>query len=183
LVISAIVFFAGFFIGYTLRLLDVIRGPAFGFEPIFPIHQETVYAMKSLGYEYGRAYGVNSEIEFLDVLRSNIVPAVSIVASGVLLTIPSVTLLFVIGIASGSSFAEILEFTPFLVNIKVIVVLGVFVSAMMFSASTAFHLGYSVYFFIKEKRLVIEKSFYDHFIVASCLVGVGIVLQYILLVM
>jgi hypothetical protein len=36
---------------------------------------------------------------------------------------------------------------------------------------------------IKDKRLQVEKSFYDHVLIASALVGLGIVLQYVLLVM
>jgi uncharacterized membrane protein YedE/YeeE len=182
---ACMVFFAGFFIGYTLRFLDVIHGPAFGFEPIYPIHRETVYAMRALG-GYGYGYGAPAyeyEIELLDVLRSNVVPAVSIVASGVLVCVPSVTLLFVIGIASGSSLAEILEFTPFIMNTKVGAVLSVFTAAMIFSASAGFHIGSSVYLLIKDKRLQVEKSFYDHVLIASALVGLGIVLQYVLLVM
>lgn len=180
---AGMVFFAGFFIGYTLRFLDVVKGPVFGFEPIYPIHRETIYAMKALGgYGYG-APTFEYEIELLDVLKSNIVPAVAVIASGVLICIPSVTLLFVIGIASGSSLAEILEFTPFIMNIKVGAVLLVFTAAMIFSASAGFHIGSSVYFLIKDKKLEIEKSFYDHILIGSALVGLGIILQYVLLVM
>lgn len=176
------IFFAGFFIGYTLRFLDVIHGPAFGFEPIYPIHRETVYAMKSFeGYAY-EAMGYDLELEILDVLRSNIVPAVAIIGCGVLLAIPSATLLFVIGIASGSSLAEILEFTPLMMNIKVLICLSVFVGAVIFSTGAGFHVGSSVMSLIRKKQLKIEKTFYDYLFIASGLVILGIVLQYFLLV-
>ncbi|MFQ6052011.1 MAG: hypothetical protein ACE5K4_09995 [Candidatus Hydrothermarchaeota archaeon] len=181
--ISVMIFFAGFFIGYTLRFLDVIHGPMLGFEPIYPIHRETVYAMKSFeGYAY-EALGYEFEVEILDILRSNIVPAVAIIGCGVLLAIPSATLLFVIGIASGSSLAEILEFTPLIMNVKVIICLSVFIAAMMFSTSAGFQIGSSVYGMIRKRELKIEKSFYDCLLITSGLVGLGIILQYVLLVM
>lgn len=181
---ASMVFFSGFFIGYTLRLLDVVKGPVLGFASIYPIHREAMYAMQSFGGYGNSALPVSKyEMGILDVLKSNIVPAVAIIASGVLICIPSVILLFVIGMVSGSSLAEILEFTPIIMNIKVGAVLAVFTAAMIFSASSGFHIGSSAYFLIKEQKIRIEKSFYDHMLIGSALVIFGIILQYVLLVM
>jgi len=193
---AALVFFAAFFIGYTLRFFDIRERPVCCFEFIYPIHAETLYAMEGFTeYPVGdfNRYSVvlpsapyktrPYEIEFLDVLRYNIIPAVSIIGSGVLLSIPSVTLLFVIGIASGSSFPEILEFTPVIMNFKVGITLLTFMIAMIFSASSGFHIGSMVYLLIKEKKIQVKKVFYDHVLIAAAFVCVGIILQYVLLVM
>jgi len=172
--IAWVIFFSGFFLGYTLRFLDVARSLAFGFEPIYPIHRETMYSMKALGYSV--------ELEFLDVLRANIVPAVTTIGGGALLGIPSATLLFVIGIVSGASFAEIVEFTPLLMNIKVAICLAIFMGAMVFSASVGFQIGEKIYNSIRRKEIKVERELYDHFLIASVLVILGIIIQYLLLV-
>ncbi|MCD6166583.1 hypothetical protein J7K19_07755 [bacterium] len=171
-----------------MRFFDISEGPVCCFEFIYPIHAETLHAMEGF-YRYSvvpppapyktRAY----EVDFLDVLRYNIVPAVSIIGSGVLLSIPSATLLFVIGIASGSSFPEILEFTPAIMNLKVGIVLITFIIAMIFSASSGFHIGSMVYLLMKEKKIQVKKVFYDHILIAAAFVCAGIILQYVLLVM
>jgi len=129
-----------------------------------------------------KALGYNVELEFLDVLRANIVPAVTTIGGGALLGIPSATLLFVIGIISGASFAEIVEFTPLLMNIKVAVCLAIFMGAMVFSASVGFQIGEKIYNTIRRKEIKVERELYDHFLIASVLVILGIIIQYLLLV-
>ncbi len=182
---AALIFFGGFFIGYTIRFFDIIPRPL-TYDWFFPIYKEAVLAMESYG-GYANEFTIKTfmggtELEALDVLTYNLMPLILIIGGSVLFGIPSMIMIFIVGIGAGSSLAELIQFTPVIMNIKVLVTASIFVLAMIYSSSAGFHICSYLYDTVTSKQFKVEKSFYDHLLLASGLVIAGIVLQYILLV-
>lgn len=179
--LAAILFFFGFFLGYTMRFLDFIKSPVFtNIGVIYPVHQEASprifdYALR--GYEYP-----SPSVDLLYVVRNNIVSGVLLASIGALAAVPTAIYTFIIGISSGASIPEVLEFANLAIAIKTIIAFLFYSFAAIISASLGLELGASVVAFAQGKKFSIEKSVYDRAIVAGALIVINIILQYVLLV-
>lgn len=177
------VFFGGFFIGYTARFFDVIRFPII-LGSLFPIYNQVVAAMEARGGYPAHFIGFSQqfEIEAIDVFKHNFLPAVLLIGTSILFGLPTMVLLFLIGIGAGSSFAEVIEFAPPFITLKFFFSSLVFVGAMVYAASVGFHICSFLYDTIRSREFTVEKTFYDHILITAALILVGIVVQYRLLV-
>lgn len=182
--IALMVFFGGFFIGYTARFFDVIRFPIIrGF--LFPIYEQVVAAMEAHGgYPSFSFMGIQQqfEIEAIDVFKHNFFPAVLLIGTSILFGLPTMVLLFIIGVGAGSSFAEVIEFTPLAMTARFFISSLFFVGAMVYASSVGFHTCSYLLDTIRSREFKVEKTFYDHILITAGLVLFGIVVQYILLV-
>jgi uncharacterized membrane protein SpoIIM required for sporulation len=201
--ISLILLFAGFFLGYSMRYLDFIKRPILeNVGVIYPIQEQyiqnyypflssdggisiekssdayTSYAIRPGYEEIGQ-----SPIDLLYVMRNNIISALILIATGVLIGIPSVIYLFVVGLAAGASIPEVLEFASFGIASKVIFCLIFYAIAVIIATSIGIELGRMVLDFIRGREVRIEKNIYDRAILVIAFVIVNIALQFVLLVM
>lgn len=186
--IALILLFAGFFLGYSMRYLDFIKRPVLeDVGVIYPIHQQYRYVnpeYDTFNVRDTSSYEQvgESPIDMLYVMRNNVISALILIATGVLIGIPSIIYLFIIGITAGASIPEVLEFAPFFVGLKVIFLFILYALAVVIATSIGIELGKIVLDFIKGREIKVDKSLYDRAIFVVVLVIVNIVLQYALLV-
>ncbi|NOR84582.1 hypothetical protein GQ473_00545 [archaeon] len=189
--IAAILLFAAFFLGYTMRVLDFTKSPALSsIGVIYPIHQESYphYMNSMIGYESSSSmrggYDQISEspIDFLYVARNNIVSSVLIVFTGVLFAIPSIIFTFLTGLTAGQSIPEVLEFANGIIAAKTIFLFISYAFAIILATSIGIELGIALFKFIKEKKLQLKKTIYDKALLLIIITILNIILQYLLLV-
>ena len=191
--VALIILLFAFFLGYSMRVFDFTKSPILGeIGVIYPIHQEAFpYYMGGVSLE-SRAIGdggisydriSESPIDLLYVMRNNIISAVILVGTGVLLAIPTVIYIFLVGLSAGASIAEVLEFASFIVAIKTIFLLITYVIAIVISTAIGLEIGSTIIRYLKTNIFEIDKGIYDKAIVAIILVVINIILQYVLLVM
>jgi uncharacterized membrane protein SpoIIM required for sporulation len=197
--IALILLFAGFFLGYSMRYLDFVKKPMLSdVGVVYPIHQQYTnnyypypmyrgammekVAMDSSYVSSGYDEIGESPIDMLYVMRNNIISALILIATGVLIGIPSIIYLFVIGLSAGASIPEVLEFAPFGMGVKVIFCFILYAVAVLFATSIGIELGKIVLDFIRGREIKVDKSIFDRAILVIGLVIVNIVLQYLLLV-
>ncbi len=183
--IAFLTFFGGFFIGYTMRLFDIIPVP-FSFESLFPIYSEAVFAMKERGYEYAGSFFIPESLkykpDFLDVIRNSILLPILLVGSSVLFAIPTIIILFVSGISAGSAFAEIIEFAPLSILLKFFASSAVFIASLLFSASIGFYICSYIFDIVRSREFKTEKGFYDYALYMLGLIILSMFFQYFLMV-
>ncbi len=189
--IAAIILFAAFFLGYSMRFLDFTKSPALSsIGVIYPIHQEAYphYMDSMIGYEGspgirgGYDQISESPIDFLYVARNNIVSSVLIVFTGVLFAVPSIIFAFLTGLTAGQSIPEVLEFANGFIAAKTIFLFISYAFAIILAASIGIELGIALLKFIKEKKLQLEKTIYDKALLLIIITILNIILQYLLLV-
>lgn len=196
--IALILLFAGLFLGYSMRYLDFVKRPILNdVGVIYPIHEQ----YQNHYYPMTRGYAVadqkmamesdaslgpenigESPIDLLYVMRNNIISSLILIATGVLIGIPSIIYLFVIGMSAGASLPEVLEFAPFGTGVEVIFLLFFYSLTVVLATSIGIELGKIVLDFIRGREIKIDKTIYDRAIYVVALVVVNIVLQYLLLV-
>jgi len=185
--IAAILFFASFFLGYSLRFLDFITSPPFGrIGVIYPIHEEYQYNQHLLE----RAAGIypayenvgESQIDLLYVLRNNVISAILLVTIGVLAGVPTAIYLFLIGITAGASIPEVLEFASLLIAAKTIFSFLFYTAAVITAGSLGIEAGTNVLDFIRGNKPSLDSSVYDRTLLLFALIILNIIIQYALLV-
>ncbi|MBW6451400.1 MAG: hypothetical protein K0B02_01605 [DPANN group archaeon] len=187
--IALMILLLSFFLGYTMRFLDFTKSPIFGsIGVIYPIHQETYpyYSQNVGGGEFSdmnREIIPNSPIDFLYVIRNNIVSAVLVSSMGVLIAIPTAIFTFLVGMSAGASIPEVLEFASTFIAIKTILLFILYTAAITLAASIGLEIGFMILKFIKDKKIEVNKTLYDKLILLMILVIINIILQYVLLVM
>ncbi|MFP4111700.1 MAG: stage II sporulation protein M [Candidatus Woesearchaeota archaeon] len=186
--IALILFFAGLFLGYSMRYLDFIKRPILeNVGVIYPIHEQYLsnnlqYADSSVRPDVSYEQVGESPIDMLYVMRNNIISALILIATGVLIGIPSIIYLFIIGITAGASIPEVLEFAPAGIALKVVFLFVLYAIAVMAATSIGIELGKFVLDFIRGREIKIDKSVYDRALLVVGLVIANVILQYLLLV-
>ena len=189
--IALIILLFAFFLGYSMRFFDFTKSPIMGeIGVIYPIHQEAFpYYMGGIAIQSDMAGSVRydriseSPIDFLYVMRNNVISAVLLVGTGVLLGIPTVVFTFLVGLSAGASIAEVLEFAGLIVALKTIFLLTTYVIAVALSASIGIEVGSAIIRYFKDNRFEIDRKIYDKAIAVIIIVVINIILQYVLLVM
>ena len=123
-----------------------------------------------------------SPIDLLYVMRNNVISAVLLVGTGVLLGIPTVIFTFLVGLSAGASIAEVLEFAGLIVAVKTIFLLTTYVIAVVLAASIGIEIGLAIIRYLKTNIFEIDKKIYDKAIAVMIIVVINIILQYVLLV-
>ncbi len=173
--LALILFIAGFFLGYTIRILDFTQRTFFDDTGvIYPIHQEQLK-----GYEMPQE---ESEVDLLYVMRTNIISVILLVAIGAVFAFPTIVYLFLIGLSAGTSIPEVLEFAGILMAIKVLICFASYAITVILAGSIGIEIGKMLWQFIKEKKIKIQKDMYDRALYALILIVINIILQYVLLV-
>lgn len=183
--IAAILFFASFFLGYSLRFLDFITDPPFGrIGVIYPIHEEfqRMHLLERAAGIGGYENVGESPIDLLYVLRNNAISAILLVTIGVLAGIPTAIYLFLIGITAGASIPEVLEFASLWIAAKTIFSFLFYTAAVITAGSLGIEAGKGVVDFMRGNRFAIERSAYDRALLLFALVILNVILQYFLLV-
>lgn len=184
--IAAILFFASFFLGYSLRFLDFITDPPFGrIGVIYPIHEEyqRLHLLeRAAGIYPGYENAGESPLDLLYVLRNNAISAILLVTIGVLAGIPTAIYLFLIGVTAGASIPEVLEFASLWIAAKTIFSFLFYTAAVITAGSLGIEAGKGVVDFMRGNRFAIEKSAYDRALLLFALVILNVILQYFLLV-
>ncbi len=184
--IALMILIFAFFLGYSMRFFDFTKSPIMGeIGVIYPIHQEAFpYYMGGIA-ESKVSYDRISEspIDFLYVMRNNVISAVLLVSTGVLLGIPTVVFTFLVGLSAGASIAEVLEFAGLIVALKTIILLATYMIAVVLSASIGIEVGSAIIRYFKDNRFEIDRKIYDKAIAVIIIVVINIILQYVLLVM
>ncbi len=190
--IALIILLFAFFLGYSMRVFDFTKSPILGeIGVIYPIHQEAFpyymggVALESRSMDATISYDRISEspIDLLYVMRNNVISAVLLVGTGVLLGIPTVIFTFLVGLSAGASIAEVLEFAGLIVALKTIFLLTTYVIAVVLAASIGIEIGSAIIRYLKTNKFEIDKKIYDKAIAVMIIVVINIILQFVLLVM
>ncbi|MBW6461919.1 MAG: stage II sporulation protein M [DPANN group archaeon] len=190
--IALIILLFAFFLGYSIRVFDFTKSPIMGeIGVIYPIHQEAFpyymggVSLESRSMDSSISYDRISEspIDILYVMRNNVISAVLLVSTGVLLGIPTVVFTFLVGLSAGASIAEVLEFAGLIVAAKTIFLLTTYMIAVVLAASIGIEMGSAIIRYLKTNIFEIDKKIYDKAIVVIIIVVINIILQYVLLVM
>ncbi|NOQ55494.1 MAG: hypothetical protein GQ477_01670 [Nanohaloarchaea archaeon] len=190
--IALIILLFAFFLGYSMRVFDFTKSPILGeIGVIYPIHQEAFpyymggVALESRSMDTKVSYDRISEspIDLLYVMRNNVISAVLLVGTGVLLGIPTVIFTFLVGLSAGASIAEVLEFAGLIVALKTIFLLTTYVIAVVLAASIGIEIGSAIIRYLKTNIFEIDKKIYDKAIAVIIIVATNIILQFVLLVM
>lgn len=190
--IALIILLFAFFLGYSMRVFDFTKSPILGeIGVIYPIHQEAFpyymggVALESRSMDSTISYDRISEspIDLLYVMRNNVISAVLLVGTGVLLGIPTVIFTFLVGLSAGASIAEVLEFAGLIVALKTIFLLTTYVIAVVLAASIGIEMGSAIIRYLKTNIFEIDKKIYDKAIAVMIIVVINIILQFVLLVM
>lgn len=186
---AAIIFFAGFFLGYTMRLFDFITAPVFSrVGVLYPIHNEARHhAYMEMGIAAEKSgiitENLGSQVDALYVMRNNIVSSFMLVTAGAVFAVPGVFMTFLVGMSVGASFPEVVEFLPAGLAVKTSSLAVLYILAVLISASIGFEIGKMMLDFVRQKRVRVNKSLYNRFVVLLSLILINMVLQYVLLVM
>ncbi|GBE18698.1 hypothetical protein BMS3Abin16_01304 [archaeon BMS3Abin16] len=176
--IALMIFISGFYIGYTLRFFDVICTPLVrGF--LFPIYDQAVASMKPYGgYPNSQfiGYGISESTGF-DIFKNNFLPATLLIGTSIIFGLPTMIILFFIGVGAGSSLAEIIEFTTLSTSLQFIVATIIFAAMVVYAGSVGFYICSFLYDTIRNRDFKVEKTFYDHILVTAGLVVLGIIVQ------
>ncbi|MEA3229724.1 MAG: hypothetical protein U9P44_02310 [archaeon] len=190
--IASIIIIFAFFLGYSMRFLDFTKSPFMGeIGVIYPIHQEAYpyyiggmsghKAMAETATGYERIS--ESPIDFLYVIRNNVISAVLLTGTGVLLAIPTVIFTFLVGLSAGASIAEVLEFASLIIAVKTIFLFVTYAAAVVLAASVGIEIGFVIIGFLRGKKIEVSKTMYDKALLLMLLAVINIILQYVLLVM
>ncbi|MEA2003449.1 MAG: stage II sporulation protein M [archaeon] len=188
--IAFITIIFAFFLGYSMRFLDFTKSPFMGeIGVIYPIHQEVyphyIGSMSSGLDRMEMSYDKISEspIDFLYVMRNNVISAVLLAGTGVLLAVPTIIFTFFVGLSAGASIAEVLEFASLLIAVKTIFMSATYLIAVALASSIGIEVGFAILKFLREKKMEISKIIYDKALLLMLLVVINIILQYVFLVM
>ena len=188
--IALITIIFAFFLGYSMRFLDFTKSPLMGeIGVIYPIHQEVYphYIGSMSGGLGGREISYDkiseSPIDFLYVMRNNVISAVLLAGTGVLLAVPTIIFTFLVGLSAGASIAEVLEFASLLIAVKTIFMSATYLIAVALASSIGIEVGFAILRFLREKKMEISKIIYDKALLLMILVVINIILQYVFLVM
>ena len=188
--IALITIIFAFFLGYSMRFLDFTKSPLMGeIGVIYPIHQEVYphYIGSMSGGLGGREISYDkiseSPIDFLYVMRNNVISAVLLAGTGVLLAVPTIIFTFFVGLSAGASIAEVLEFASLLIAVKTIFMSATYLIAVALASSIGIEVGFAILRFLREKKMEISKIIYDKALLLMILVVINIILQYVFLVM
>ena len=188
--IALITIIFAFFLGYSMRFLDFSKSPIMGeIGVIYPIHQEVYphYIGSMSGGLGGREISYDkiseSPIDFLYVMRNNVISAVLLAGTGVLLAVPTIIFTFFVGLSAGASIAEVLEFASLLIAVKTIFMSATYLIAVALASSIGIEVGFAILRFLREKKMEISKIIYDKALLLMLLVVINIILQYVFLVM
>ena len=188
--IALITIIFAFFLGYSMRFLDFSKSPIMGeIGVIYPIHQEVYphYIGSMSGGLGGREISYDkiseSPIDFLYVMRNNVISAVLLAGTGVLLAVPTIIFTFFVGLSAGASIAEVLEFASLLIAVKTIFMSATYLIAVALASSIGIEVGFAILGFLREKKMELSKIIYDKALLLMLLVVINIILQYVFLVM
>ena len=187
---GAMIFLAGFLLGYTLRLFDFITAPVFSrIGVLYPIHNEARFH----AYTEMKAYGVKTSIfgdemlekkvDALYVMRNNVVSSFLLITTGVVFAIPGIFMTFLVGVSVGASFPEVVEFLPAELALKTVGLAALYIAAILIAASIGLEIGAMMLNTVRQKKIKLKRDLYDRFVMLLALILINIILQYVLLVM
>ena len=185
---AGLIFLAGFFLGYTMRLFDFINAPIFStLGVIYPIHNEArFYSYVEMGLPEERVAMMTERfgttIDVLYVMKNNVVSPFILITTGVIFALPGVVMTFLVGISIGTSIPEVIEFLGPGLMLKTIFASLFYVAAIILAASIGFEIGESMIRFMRKGKFKVSQELYNRSVILILLIILNILIQYFLLV-